>query len=307
MRVTRRILAIVTLTIAVSGCAADRGHQMAPGARTSSVPAPQTDYDDNPSTTERPVYPDEPPMVPPSIGVSRVKRVGFLTEVRSGFVHPFASQHAAAGCCEQPHVSCPNEGCVTASAPHCRPWYRCRLLQALRSRKKSDHSECCVEPPHREMILRRDTCGEHAHKADCGECGLIAPDGFRPLRSSAPHQESNSGSLAERLEDPFLHDAPAVPEDSQIPAFPLTSPLDLETGLPAPLPPVVPALPQSAPSNELPLWPRHRQISQRTNLTFPFHGQVPVAEPLEVARPAQVPQGILIRATERATAQATDR
>jgi len=333
MRLTHRTLAIVALSVVVCGCSANRTYNTASPYRASAQPAPQPERDNYPAPApSQHAYPEEPPMVPPAVGVSRVKRVGFMTEVRDGFTRPFASHGTTStyshGCGTA--GDCCTEGCIAErhSVICSRP--KRRLFRKLCFWKERRHDVCCVEPQCAEPECAEPECtepecaepqdvecpcGGHVQQYGCGDGGLIAPRGYRqltgPLRAPSDSSSSmtspsiGSGSLADRFEDPFLEDTPLVPGDSEVPEFPITVPADSAVSQPdAAVQTEKEAdsflvLPQSGTTGELPLWPRrNRGTSPRHNRETDNRAtSLPEFRP--TARTNLVSPGIIIQPTAR--------
>ncbi|MEZ6061768.1 MAG: hypothetical protein R3C19_15580 [Planctomycetaceae bacterium] len=268
MRLTHRTLAIAAISAVVCGCSADRAYTPATPLRSTVQPAPRSEHDPPANPVPRQDF-SEPPMVPPAIGVSRIKRVGFLTELREGFSRPVHSYSVSSGNCGSQDAVC-GDACVPGEKPACVRRHRCGLLKRLCFWKRHRHPVCRLHPECAEPLVLHSGngcganngcgagggCGELSRNSGCGDCGLIAPDTNRQLPGAG--HTLGARPLTDRLADPFVHDAPPVADDTEfytfpesdvIPPAPVTQDAELQ-------PTPIPVHPQSVTSGELPLWPR---------------------------------------------------
>lgn len=302
MRLAKVSLLILTVMTAVNGCSQSRDSVRRGRFNSMELQAPTPNQSYNPGIYEsnpgaQPVAPHvppapsfEPPRVPPAVGVSRVKSVGFPRLLNSPAPTPKPNcGETIVSCC--PEVACTprcqpecvrNEGCVISKpqssrlakffAPLTQKFSRkpagpcgtgCGSATCSCRGEKCQPAVGCGDQPCQKTTCQScvpgRVCQTQMPQCGCGDQpGLIAPGcGDRPWRDYATKSNHQPG-LAESLQDPFLdNEAVQVPGRFQQRTLP-TAPVH-QIPEDAPLPPAI-YLPNTSTQLVIPpQWPRLTQ------------------------------------------------
>lgn len=282
MRLKPHALLFSLTAVFVAGCTASRSAGYAPGASESYSPAPHP-----PESYHAPQEPLTVPPVPPAIGVSRVKSVGwsrlFLPHrTTTPCVTEPTVCHEGCGCAED---RCDRKGCAEKIAI-CSPDAICRtpgpvqthpIPLCVQKHGCCDDSYCgdaccgdlctpegcCEQPRCRGLLtgLYHKLFSHRKHAASCGEVCLNegCSDGCCeavPLipsrRVEHPRPVHNGCPLAGPMDDPFVPDADRAAEhdDAVKQAVPMTTPQPAEPNRPQP--PQVPEAKTPVPPTPVP-------------------------------------------------------
>lgn len=275
---------VAVAAIVISGCSANRGSGSGFSALKSGDRANTSvddSYDVDPPTQNRPRrMAKEPPMVPPAIGVSRVKRVGFITVITDRL--PFAKKRQQVDCCiDDPCFDdCVTEPCVTSEPPACGEESPCG--EACRTASGWQRLNPAAWLRNSFQSLPRFSLGKRncADGPGCGDEIVACGEQNGASRPHALQGRTVQPSYQDRIADPFVDDVP----DSGPPQVPnLLKSSPPRERLPEPTPPAAPQLPDPAePEQQEPEQPQLFQDSvrympgQSQQIPYAHSGQLPV-------------------------------